>query len=96
MVLATRGRCHARLCSVVRDAATSAKFHLRNQFTISAIDIMTVNMPAVQTNTSQIAPAVPPLAREKIEVTMENSQVRPRMITYPTILKKRKRRCDSL
>lgn len=44
---------------------------------ISAIDNMTVNMPKVTMRTSHIAPAVPPLAREKTEVTMENSQVRP-------------------
>lgn len=62
---------------------------------ISAIDNMTVNMPEQTTKTSQMAPAVPPLAREKTLVTRVNSQVRPRTMTYPTILKKRKRRCWS-
>jgi hypothetical protein len=45
---------------------------------ISAMDNMTVNMPKVTMITSHMAPAVPPLAREKTEVTMENSQVSPR------------------
>jgi hypothetical protein len=45
---------------------------------ISAMDSMTVNMPKVTMITSHMAPAVPPLARENTDVTMENSQVRPR------------------
>ena len=39
------------------------------------------------TSTSQIAPAVPRFAKEKIEVTMANSQVSPSTTTNPTMLK---------
>ena len=39
------------------------------------------NMPMQTMMLTQIAPAVPPLAREKVLVTMANSQVLPRTTT---------------
>jgi hypothetical protein len=62
----------------------------------SAMDNITKNMPQVTTSVSQIAPAVPPFASEKILVVRENSHVRPKTTTYPTMEKKRNRRCAVL
>jgi K+/H+ antiporter YhaU regulatory subunit KhtT len=59
----------------------------------SAIDSITKNMPQVTTSVSQMAPAVPPLASEKMLVVRENSHVNPRTMTYPTMEKNLNRRC---
>lgn len=48
---------------------------------ISAIDKTTVNVPRHTTSVIQIAPAVPPFAREKTVTTRENSHVSPRTMT---------------
>lgn len=49
--------------------------------TISAIDSVMAHMHIQQTRTNQMAPAVPPFERDKMDVTIENSQVSPRTMT---------------
>lgn len=61
---------------------------------ISAMDKTHVNVPRHTARVIQIAPAVPPFAREKTVTTRENSHVRPSTMTYPTIEKNRKRRYE--
>lgn len=53
---------------------------------------MIMHMPKQTIKTSQIAPAVPPLAGEKMDVTRVYAHVKQSTITSPTMLKKRKRR----
>jgi hypothetical protein len=59
------------------------------------MDNMTKKDPKQTTSVIQMAPAVPPLAREKTVKTRENSHVRPSTMTYPTMEKNRKRRFSS-
>lgn len=56
------------------------------------MESMTKKLPVHTIKVSHIAPAVPPLDKEKTPVVRENSQVNPRTTTKPTMLKNRKRR----
>ena len=53
---------------------------------------ITKNIPKHTTKVSHIAPAVPPLVMLKMRVVSENSQVRPKTHTKPTMEKNRNRR----
>ena len=82
MILSTRRRC---LRIVVVSQWPHDLFARRDSQptmdAISAMDNMMANMPQQTISTSQMSPAVPPLAREKTLVTRVNSQVRPKTMT---------------